>query len=61
MKLDLLKVGGQHTQGTVSYPDGVTEVYTFKNASGQTLLTVTLVYVDSTKAQLSSWSKTPAS
>lgn len=55
MKLDLLKVGGQLVKGTVTYPDGVTEVYTFQNASGATLMTITLVYVDSTKAKLSSW------
>lgn len=40
----------------VAYPDGVTEVYTFyQGGSGGTLVsTVTLVYTDSTKANLSS-------
>jgi len=57
MRLDILNVGGPHTQGTVDYPDDVTEVYTFQNASGQTLMVITLVYTDSTKAKLASWSK----
>lgn len=38
----------------VTYPDGVTEVYTFKigGSGGSTVGTITLVYTDSTKANL---------
>jgi hypothetical protein len=43
-----------------SFPDAVTEVYTFKKggASGTTVQTVTVVYTDSTKASLSSVTRT---
>lgn len=40
---------------SVSYPDSVTEIYTFKTdgASGSTVGTITIVYTSSTKANLS--------
>ena len=43
----------------VTYPDGVTEVYAFKTggSSGTTVGTLTVVYTDSTKANLSSVTK----
>jgi hypothetical protein len=44
----------------ITYPDAVTEVYVFKTggSSGTTVGTLTLVYTDSTKANLSSVTKT---
>lgn len=44
----------------VAYPDGDTETYTFKTggSAGTTVATVTVDYVDSTKAQLSAVTKT---
>jgi hypothetical protein len=38
----------------VVYPDGITEVYTYKSGgvSGSTVATVTVIYVDGTKEQL---------
>lgn len=44
----------------VAYPDGTTEVYTFKTggASGTTVATVTIVYVDATKEYVSTVTKT---
>jgi hypothetical protein len=43
-----------------TYPDTVTEVYTYKNggASGTLIATVTLVYTNSTKANLSTVTRT---
>lgn len=43
-----------------SYPDTITEVYTYKNggASGTVVATVTLVYTNSTKANLSTVTRT---
>ena len=43
----------------VAYPDTTTETYTFKSggSGGTTEATITLVYVDSTKARLSSATK----
>lgn len=43
----------------VSYPDSTTEVYTFKigGSGGTTVSTVTVVYTDATKANLSSVTK----
>lgn len=43
-----------------TFPDGVTDVYTFKNggSGGNTIATLTIVYVDSTKQALSSLTKT---
>lgn len=43
--------------GTVTYPDPVTEVYAFRlgGVGGVIQQTVTLVYTDSTKADLSSF------
>jgi hypothetical protein len=40
----------------VAYPSGATETYTYKTggASGTTVATITVVYTDSTKADLSS-------
>ena len=44
---------------SAAYPDTVTEVYTFKTggAAGTTVATVTIVYTDSTKANLSTVTK----
>jgi hypothetical protein len=44
----------------VTYPDAVTEIYTYKSggAAGTTVATVTVVYTDSTKANLMSVTKT---
>jgi len=44
----------------ITYPDGTTEVYTFKSggASGDTVATVTLVYTDTSKDNLSTVTKT---
>lgn len=44
---------------SVAYPDGTTETYTFKRngASGTTVATVTVVYTDSTKENISSVTK----
>jgi hypothetical protein len=41
---------------SVSYPSNTQEIYTFKSggASGTVVATVTITYVDSTKAQISS-------
>jgi len=41
---------------TVTYPDTVTEVYRYRTggASGTIVLTVTVVYVDATKAAITS-------
>jgi len=43
----------------IAYPDGTTEVYTFKTggSSGTTVATITLVYTDVTKANLSTVTK----
>jgi len=43
-----------------TYPDTVTDVYTFKSggASGTTIATLTIAYVDSTKQALYSLTKT---
>ncbi len=43
--------------GTVLYPDSVTEVYQFRlgGITGGIVQTVTLVYTDSTKVNLSAW------
>lgn len=45
---------------SVAYPDGVTEVYTFKSggSGGITVATVTIVYTASDKANLSTVTKT---
>lgn len=45
---------------SVSYPDSVTEAYSFKSggASGTVTATITLVYTDSTKASLSTVTRT---
>lgn len=43
--------------GYVEYPNDTTEVYTFTLA-GTVVNTVTIVYTDSTKANLLSWSRT---
>lgn len=42
-----------------AYPDSVTEVYTYKlgGASGTTVATLTVVYVDSSKDQISTVTK----
>lgn len=44
----------------VTYPDGVTEVYVYKigGSSGTTVATVTMVYTDSTKASISTVTRT---
>jgi hypothetical protein len=44
---------------SVAYPDGVTEVYTYKTggSGGTTVATVTMVYTDSTKASISTITK----
>lgn len=44
---------------SVAYPDSVTEVYTFKagGSGGTTVTTLTLVYVDASKASLSTLTK----
>lgn len=44
---------------SASYPDSVTEIYVYKNggASGTLVATVTVIYVDSTKNQLVSVTK----
>lgn len=44
----------------VTYPNSTTETYTFKSggSGGTTVATVTVVYTDSTKASLSSVTKT---
>ena len=41
---------------TVSYPDTVTEVFTYSN-SGISTVTITVVYVDSTKKEVSTVTK----
>lgn len=43
-----------------SYPDTVTEVFTYKTGgvSGTTVMTVTVVYTDSTKAEIDTVVKT---
>ena len=48
-----------HDYVGVTYPDTITEVYTFKTggSSGTTVQTITLVYTDSTKANLLSSTK----
>lgn len=45
---------------TASYPDSVTEIYVFKigGSGGTTVATVTVVYTDSTKDNLSTVTKT---
>jgi hypothetical protein len=50
-------VAVNYDQILASYPDIVTEVYTYK-LTGLTVATVTVVYTDSTKANLSSVTKT---
>jgi len=49
-----------YTAGTVDYPDDTTEVYKFRTGSrtGPVVQTVTLYYVDSTKADLAAWEST---
>jgi len=44
----------------VTYPDAVTEVYTFKTggSGGTTVRVITIVYTDSTKASLSTVTRT---
>ena len=60
----LLKIPGLsipiHDYIGVAYPNGTTETYTFKTggSGGTTVATVTVVYTDSTKANLSSVTKT---
>ena len=60
----LLNLGGliktSYDYVSVSYPDGVTEVYSFRlgGVSGKLVATITLVYTDSTKANLSTVAKT---
>ncbi len=45
---------------SVAYPSGTNEVYTYKNggSGGTVVATVTIVYTDSTKASLSTVTKT---
>jgi hypothetical protein len=45
---------------SVSYPDSITEVYTFKKggSSGEVIATITVVYTDSSKLKISTVSKT---
>jgi hypothetical protein len=45
---------------SAAYPDSTTETYTFKNggSGGTTVATVTVVYTDATKENLSSVTKT---
>lgn len=60
----LLKIPGLsipiHDYISVAYPAGDTEVYTFKTggSGGTTVATLTVVYTDATKADLSSVTKT---
>lgn len=46
---------------SASYPDGVTEIYTFKvgGSSGATVGIITIVYTDSTKNNISTVTKIP--
>lgn len=46
-----------HNNGTVTYPDTVTDVFTFKQNT-TVVGTVTIVYSDSTKVSMVSWSLT---
>lgn len=50
-------VAVNYDQILATYPDSVTEVYTYK-LTGSTVATVTVVYTDSTKANLASVTKT---
>jgi len=43
-----------YDEGIVAYPNTLTEVYTYKKA-GVTLRTVTIVYTDTSKNFISSW------
>lgn len=49
-----------HDYIAVTYPNNTTEVYTYKSggSGGTTVLTITLVYTDTTKENLSSMAKT---
>lgn len=44
--------------GTVEYPSPTTEIYRFRQGgiSGNILMSVTVVYTDSTKVNIQSWS-----
>lgn len=44
-----------HNNGEVTYPNGTTEIYTFKQDSTPVGI-VTITYTDSTKAKMSTWS-----
>lgn len=46
-----------YTNGAVAYPDAVTEVYSFY-LGASLVATVTITYVDATKAQMATWSIT---
>jgi len=50
-------VAVNYDQILATYPDSVTEVYTYK-LTGSTVATVTVVYTDNTKANLASVTKT---
>jgi hypothetical protein len=50
-------VAVNYDQILATYPDPVTEVYTYK-LTGSTVATVTVVYTDNTKANLASVTKT---
>lgn len=45
----------KHNNGTVTYPNATTDVFTFKT-NATTVGTVTITYTDSTKASMSTWS-----
>ena len=49
--------GRVYTSGTVAYPDAVTEVYTLLNGglAGTLVATITLVYTDANKKNLSTF------
>lgn len=49
-----LVLGRDYDNGVVTYPNTITEVYEFRQAT-TVIATVTLVYTDSTKEDLSTW------
>jgi hypothetical protein len=52
-------IGAEYDYVSVAYPNTTTETYTFKTggAGGTTVSTVTIVYTDATKADLSTVTK----
>lgn len=42
----------------VAYPNGTTETYTYKESDATTIMVITVVYTDSTKANISTVTRT---